>query len=93
MRLIALVLVLGIGGCAQFPELEGLVDDATRSAPYPDLVPLGPILSRADAGAPARDPGAGVLARAAALEARAARLRGPVIDAATRARMARAALQ
>lgn len=93
MRLFALVLVLGMGGCVEFPALDGVVDDTTRNAPYPDLVPLGPILAQADAAAPGRDPGAGILARAAALSARAARLRGPVIDGGTRARMERAALQ
>jgi len=93
MRLLPLILVLWVGGCADFPELDGLVDDRGRAAPYPDLVPLGPILAQAGAAGPRADPGAGVLDRAAALSARAARLRGPVIDAGTRARMERAALQ
>lgn len=93
MRLLLLILVLGIGGCADFPELDGLVDERDAGAIYPDLVPLGPILAQAEQAGPPRDPGAGVLDRAAALEARAARLRGPVIDAATRARIDRAALQ
>lgn len=55
--------------------------------PYPTLIPLEEVTARAatlqtDAGTPDA-----VAARAADLRARAAALRGPVIDPATRARL------
>jgi hypothetical protein len=88
---LALIASLGIAAalpaCTQFPDLEQTVRDAARNGPYPDLVPLDGLqarlaASRFDAGtAPAID------ARIAQLEARAARLRGSVIDDASRARM------
>jgi hypothetical protein len=74
--------------CTQFPDLEHRTDAAALEAPFPDLIPLGGLLAAAPA------PSALVLAapsadRLARLRARAARLRGPVIDRMTRIRMTR----
>lgn len=87
---------LALMSCAERPDIAARIDLAARDAPAPDLVPLGPVLAAAaglagaegTAGAPVAGPPA---ARIAALGARADRLRGPVVDAGTRARMADAA--
>ena len=93
-----LVLCLTLAGCADAPSLDGRISAAAAAAPYPTLQPLAPLLARAaqpgriDAASTRRMDG-----DVAGLRARAAALRGPVVDAATRARMraavARAALR
>jgi len=79
----------GLTGCAEFPELESAISDRGRAAGYPALLPMEDLLARANA--PTRldeTTGAGLAARAAALRARADRLRRmPVVDAAARRRM------
>ncbi len=85
MRRPALLLLLCLAACARPPALDARLSEADRSAPYPAPVPLGPLLALADAApmAPAGD----LSGRVAALVARASALRGPVIDAATVARI------
>jgi hypothetical protein len=84
MRKFALVLLLS--ACVEAPVLPGDGIDRVQNAPYPALVPLGPILAAAALpGEP--DPTGSLDARAAALDGRAAGLRGPVIDAAATARL------
>lgn len=83
----ALVLVALLAGCAASvvpPSRFGAIDP---TAPYPSLIPLDPLLAQAavlDSGA---QPGADLPGRIAALNARAAALRRPIIDPTTRARM------
>lgn len=75
-------------GCAQFPEVDAALGRESARAGYPRLIPLEGVLAAAAGGATAGpDLGAGLAARAARLRLRAGALRGPVIDAATRARM------
>ncbi|MFZ3584062.1 hypothetical protein ACOI1H_18115 [Loktanella sp. DJP18] len=93
-----LILCLLLAGCADAPSLDGRISAAAAAAPYPTLQPLAPLLARAatpgqiTAASTARMDG-----DTAGLRARAAALRGPVVDAATRTRMqggvARAALR
>lgn len=88
----ALVLVALLAGCAASvvpPSWFGAIDP---TAPYPSLIPLDPLLAQAavlDSGAQpgAELPGADLPGRIAALNARAAALRRPIIDPTTRARM------
>ncbi|WP_138935237.1 hypothetical protein [Roseovarius arcticus] len=88
---LALIAALGLVGalssCTQFPELDASVTNAARAAPYPDLVPLGGLQARLNTSNIAPDTVSTIEARIARLEARADRLRGSVIDDATRARM------
>lgn len=79
MRHAAPLLILALAGCAAFPELDARLTEADRTAAPPALLPLGPLLAAADgiAATPAPD----LSARIRALDARAAALRGPVIDA------------
>ncbi|EDM71652.1 hypothetical protein RAZWK3B_19906 [Roseobacter sp. AzwK-3b] len=76
-------------GCTQLPALDDAIDPALRDAPYPQLVPIETLR----ASAPAPDLGdedrSEIDARTATLRARAATLRGAVIDPDTRDRMAR----
>lgn len=84
-RRILFVLLVLLNGCAQFPALDGRVTAAERAAPFPALVPLGPILA---AAASSTGHGAGLpTGRIAGLNARAEALRGAVISAETRARL------
>ncbi|WP_421704384.1 hypothetical protein [Aliiroseovarius sp.] len=87
MRQIIVIACLGLAvGCSDAPRLDPTLSARARDAAYPDLVPLGPLL--AGLSAAQDDFGTGTLtARAAALRARAARLRGDVVDAPARDRM------
>lgn len=65
----AILLLVSLCACADFPELEGTISDAARQAPYPRLTafPVGPVATGAEEDA-LRD-------RIAALQARAAIIR------------------
>lgn len=84
MRLLPATLLLC--ACAQFPELDSTQTPGVAEAPYPRLVPIETLLA-SDTPRATPDMRAGLLGRAEALRARAARLNGPVVDADTRTRM------
>ncbi|MEZ5714129.1 MAG: hypothetical protein R3D85_02475 [Paracoccaceae bacterium] len=73
--------------CAEVPALDGTVPPALERADYPMLVPVEPILAAAGEVQIQPETEAGIRARVARLKARAARLRGPIVDGGTRARM------
>lgn len=77
-----------LGACAQFPELDAATDPAVFDRDYPRILPIDGLLTGPEPRATPEVAGS-VQARAAALKARAARLGGPVVDARTKARMAR----
>lgn len=79
-----LIFIALLTGCAAFPVLDQVPAD--RDAPFPALIPLGPLLAQAGSGGQF-DLTAGPGSRVEGLNARAAALRPGVIDAATRARM------
>jgi len=81
-----LAVPLALSACLPAPDLPPRRD--AGSAPAPALLPTAGLLRRAEAG-PTADTGdtAAPPARAAALRARAARLRGPVVAPAQRARL------
>lgn len=83
----ALALAGIVSGCAQFPELDASVSDTVRAQPFPDLVPLDGLQARLESTQITPESGPAVEARVTRLKARAARLRGAVIDAPTRARI------
>lgn len=85
---VALLLACGVAACTQFPEIDAVETPGVENAPYPELLPLDTLL---ESGPPRATPEmrGDVEARAAALKARAAGLDGPVVDDATRSRMAR----
>lgn len=86
----ATVLAL-LAGCARFPEVDRF-PPATGGAAAPALLPLDDLLSQAAVASAGGTQAAGeaLAARAARLKARAALMRGPVLDPATRARLAAA---
>ncbi len=88
MRLIRFSFCLGLAACTQFPELADSEGPEVAAAPYPRLLSVEE-LAMAPAAVTTPELRGSLLARVARLEARAARLRGPVIDRATRARLAR----
>jgi len=83
-------MLLLLVACAPFPAVEAAVDQARADAPAPDLLPIDELLAQAGSGSSAQTADAGLTARVAALRARAAALRGPITDPATRARLGRA---
>ncbi len=80
-----------LAACTEFPELDRAMSPEARRAGYPALVPVEPILFAAFRGQPDTPAEtAWLVRRAAGLRARADALRGPVIDTASRARLAAA---
>lgn len=83
----SLAILTCLAACVQFPALDGTVTEADRTAPYPALIPLAPLIARAGGlDQPVIQSGP-LDARIARLNARAAALRGAIIEPATRARM------
>lgn len=76
-----------LAGCSDFPELDNAVSPTARKAGYPDLLPIDQLIVGAQEVQITEETVSTLRSRIARLNARAARLRGPVIDAATRARM------
>jgi len=92
MRAAILSLMLCLSACADFPSLDDRIDGAARDAPYPRLTNIDALLAQANTAGPlatnatvAQD----VAGRIANLNARAAALRGPIIENVTRDRMRR----
>jgi hypothetical protein len=92
----AFVVLLVLGGCASFPEVDAaqarFAEKAGGASEAPRLVPIEGLIAQASPGratVAARD---GLAARAAGLRARAAAMQGPVHSPATRARLAAAIL-
>ena len=83
-------LLSALTACTEFPELDATVSPEQANAPYPDLVPLAPLLAQANtSNGTAELANTNLDQRLSNLRARASRLRGPVISAAVRARMLR----
>jgi hypothetical protein len=89
MRLVFALLIV-LPACTQLPALDGTIAPAQADAPFPDLVPLAPLIAQVNSNtATATTTAADVAPRIATLSARAARLRGPLIPAPVRTRMLR----
>ena len=74
-------------GCSDFPQLDNAVSETARNADFPGIVPKSQILANANDVQISPQTTAGIRNRASGLRARAARLRGPVLSSATRARL------
>lgn len=83
----ALIAALSLTGCSQFPELEQVEDSAAREAPYPDLVPIESITASVPDARTTPATAPDMETRVDRLKARAGRLKGTVVDAATHERM------
>jgi hypothetical protein len=81
-RSLALLLssVALLTACARMPDLDANVTPAARAAPYPKLVPVGPLLAEAQETRTARTTQAGLDARGAALRARAAQIQAAALQ-------------
>ena len=80
--------LLIVSACAQGPDLPGTLTPADRATPFPALVPLSQLQSRALRPTTiTADSVAGFDARIATLRTRAAQLNRPVVDQGTRGRM------
>ncbi len=90
MMRFALALIAALSACTQFPELDGTIAPDTSNTTPPELIPLAGLIERANRSTTPADAVIGNLeTRLSNLQNRATRLRGPVIDPATRARMLR----
>lgn len=76
-----------LAGCSSFPELDDAISPAARAADYPTLKPIDQVINGAHDVQITEQSIATLQGRVNRLKARAARLRRPVIDATTRARM------
>lgn len=85
-RLMVLAALATAAGCSQFPEVDAFAA-SQATGPAPALLPLDQVLAADAAPARAADAGEALAARAALLKARAALMRGPVPDPATRDRL------
>ena len=84
----ALGLGLGLAGCTELPDLNDRLQPGAARADYPALVPVEPLLARAEASQQIDEStGPALEARVARLRARAAGLRGAVVDGASRNRI------
>lgn len=83
-----LILTLSLTACTQFPQLDDVVGPDVVDAEFPNLVPIDPIINAPEGqGANRAVIQDNLLARLAALNARADALRGAVIDNRTRRRL------
>ena len=74
--------------CTQFPALDSRATPELLASEYPELVPVDPLLARAQGGRVNVDRTEAALeGRVAALQARAARLRGSVLTGAEKQRL------
>ena len=75
--LIMAMLAVTAAGCTQFPDLDRTLTPELEQSAYPDLVPLDPLLARAEqTGVEPVQATAAIDGRVAALRARAAGLSG-----------------
>ncbi len=81
-----LAVFLSLTACTQFPDIDAM--SPIPGGEPPRLVPIATLLAEADA--PPNDRAAPLPSRAARLKARAALMRGPILDPATRERLAAA---
>lgn len=80
---------LALSACTQFPDLEHTRTDALKDAEYPALVPIEPILAAIEPpGTLPDETTAGINTRLAALRGRAEGLRGDVLSADDKRRLA-----
>lgn len=85
-----LPLVMALTACTSLPDLDSDIPQSVLDGDFPALVPLTSLDLAPGLDATARtELTEGLLGRVAALKARAARLRGPVIDRPTLRRMDR----
>lgn len=82
-----IMIVAVLAGCTQFPDLDSAISPGAESADYPDLVPLETLQARTTEPTVTPSAISGIEARIANLRARAARLKGTIIDHPTRARL------
>jgi hypothetical protein len=87
----ALIVLTVLVGCSSALVPEGRLSQPDPNAAYPALIDLAPLLAQAGVsegdGQVSADRTRDLAGRIAALNSRAAVLRGPIIDPATRARM------
>lgn len=79
-RMVLATIGLGTGlglvsGCTEFPDLDRAVPASELTGPYPPLVPVEGLLAQTEDPRIAEDDDERLAARAAALKARAARLK------------------
>ena len=76
-----------LAACTQFPELDENLSPQARAAPFPELVPVEDLRAELTEARITNETTTSLEARVASLRARAARLRGTVIDRTSRNRL------
>ena len=80
-------LAFAVSACTDFPELDAAVSERAKRADYPTLVAIDGILSGANEYQITPATIGDLQSRIARLRARAARLKRPVIDRASRSKL------
>ena len=93
MRTFLFIAFATLTSCAEFPDFDDRIGQSARNATYPTLQPLDPLIAAAasmvTSGQITPASQQAFNSRITALRAKASQLRGPIIDAGTRARMRR----
>lgn len=87
-RLVFLCIAAALTGCGDFPELDAATSEAALNASYLDLRPVEALRATVPDKKIDDDTDDRLQSRADNLRARAARLRGGVLDSQARARLA-----
>ena len=88
MKRLIFVLSATLAGCGDIPALDQAISPEAERADYPVLLPLDDSLAPTNGQITGPDLEASLAPRLAALRARAAAMRRPVIDEAAKARLA-----
>ena len=87
---LALPVMIALAACAQFPELEEVVSESARNAPYAKLGPIEDLQATAPEATITEATGDAIEARASRLKARASALDSDVIGEASQSRLEKA---
>ncbi|WP_424941736.1 hypothetical protein [Aliiroseovarius crassostreae] len=79
--------LIGLAACSPSPEVGKPLSNVARNADYPRILPLDTLLAQQPEEVDIPALTGSLTSRAAALRARAAALRGSIVDGGTRARM------
>lgn len=86
-RLSLFCVATALGACGAFPEVDAATSEAALDAPFPELRPVESLRATVPEEKIDDDTGDNLQSRADRLRARAAGLRGSVLDTRSRARL------
>lgn len=79
--------LIGLAACSPSPDVGRPLSNAAQNADYPEILPLNTLLAQQPTEVDVPALTGSLTSRAAALRARAAALRGSIVDGGTKTRM------